>query len=106
MRASLTIISLLLPIIGYFFWGRGLVRSSKGDIVLGFCIFALMFVIAVVCSDTSAVFFGLGVLLFFFGVETLVIGTFTRPDCPISRKDRITLGVVAVVLGVFGSLIV
>ena len=106
MNAGLTIISLLLPLAGCFFWGRGLVRSSKSDIIFGFSILALVFVMSVVFSHASAVFSGLGILLFVVGVETLVVSAFARPDCPISRKDRITLGIAALIVGVLGSLVV
>ena len=105
MEIVFTIASLALPIAGLFFWGRGVLRSKKRDAILGFSVLALTCVSALAVSETSEVFTGLGILALVFGVETLIVSAFAKPDCPISRRDRIALGIGALVLGALSSLI-
>ncbi len=99
MEALLTIAALVLPLSGFYFWGRGIVRASKSDVVVGFSLVALAFIVALVISGSSALFLGVGVLGLVFGVETLIVSRFAGPDCPINRKERIALGVGALVGG-------
>ena len=106
MDILLTIAVFALPLSGFYFWGRGLIRSSKSDIVLGFSVLALSFVFAAVVSRSSALFSGVGVLALIFGTETLIVSAFTRLDCPISRKERIAVGFGALIGGALLSLIV
>jgi len=106
MQALLTIAALALPISGFFFWGRGVVRSSKSDIVLGFSVLALTFVVAVAVSGSSGFFPQIGLVALVFGVETLVVSAFARPDCPIGKKERTAVGVGALVSGAVLSLMV
>jgi hypothetical protein len=83
---------LALPVAALFFWGRGILKSRKDDIVLGFSLLALVCLGSVVFSTRSAVFSGLGLVLFIFGVETLIVNAFAKDDCPLSRKERTGLG--------------
>jgi hypothetical protein len=106
MEIVLIVVSLALPMAGFFFWARGVIKSKKSDIILGFSILALACVGAIVVSDTSAVLSGLGMLSIIFGIETLIVSAFAKPDCPISRKERITLGIGALAVGAFFSMIV
>ena len=106
METLLTIAVIAFPISGFYFWGRGVVRSSKSDIVLGFSVVALTFLLEVAVSRSSAILGGVSVLALIFGVETLVLSSFAKSDCAISRKERIALGVGALVGGALFSLVV
>ena len=100
------IAALALPLAAFFFWARGLIKSRRDDIVLGFSILVLICVVSFVLSGSSAVFSGIGILIILFGVETLIVSAFAKQDCPINKKERISLGVAALVAGLFFSMIV
>ena len=106
MELTLSIMSLAVLLAALFFWGRGIVKSRKGDIILGFSILALICLASFVLAESSAVFSGVGLFAILFGVETLIVSAFARQDCPISRRDRISLGVGTLVVGLFSSMIV
>ncbi len=106
MEVLLTIAVLALPISGLYFWGRGVVRSNKSDMVLGFSVLSLTFVLAVAVSRSSAILAEVGMVALVFGIETLIVSAFAGPDCPISRKERTAVGVGALIGGALFSLIV
>lgn len=106
MQVVLSILALLVVLSYLFFWGRGLLRSQKDDMILGFSILSFICLVSIAFSDTSAVFSGIGILIFFFGLETLIVSPFVKQDCLINRKDRISLGVVSLVVGLLASMII
>ena len=90
----------------FAFWGRGIIRGRKGDIVAGLAIFVFICVLLLAGSGTSAVFELVGLLLMLFGVVTLITGCFAKPDCPLPRPHRIALGFAAIILGLIMGMIV
>jgi len=106
MEFTFTIAAIALMFAGLFFWGRGVLKSRKSDIILGFSILAIFCVASVIASRSSAIFSELGMVIVVFGVETLVLSAFAKPDCPINRMELISLGIGAVILGAFSSMIV
>ncbi len=105
MHRTLTILSVVVLGFPFFFWARGLIKSRRDDIILGFSLLIFLCGAGLVLSGSSAVFSSIGVVVMFFGVETLIVSAFAKQDCPISRKDRISLGVGALVAGLFLSMI-
>jgi hypothetical protein len=105
MEITFTIASIALPVAGLFFWGRGVLKSRKSDIILGFSVLALFCLAAVAGSGSSSIFSELGMVALAFGLETLVLSAFAKPDCPINRKERIAVGVGAIVAGALSSMI-
>ncbi len=106
MEIVSVIAALALPLAAFFFWARGLIKSRRDDIVLGFSILALICVVSFVLSGSSAVFSAIGILIFLFGVETLIVNAFAKQDYPIKKKEHISLNVTTLVTGLFFSMIV
>jgi hypothetical protein len=106
MEIALSIAILALLVAGYFLWGRGLIKSKKSDLILGFSVLALWCFIAFGVADSSAVFSEVGMLVVIFGIETLVASYFAKPDCPLGKRERVALGTVALIIGFCGTMIV
>ena len=105
MEIASAIAAVALPLAAFFYWARGLIKSRRDDIILGFSILVFVCLASFVLSGSSGVLSGIGILIFLFGVETLIVSAFAKQDCPIKKKDRITLGVAALFAGLFFSMI-
>jgi hypothetical protein len=90
----------------FFFWVRGIVRGSKGDLAAGVVLLVVISLGAMMVVGHSGVFSGIGGLLLLFGLATLIAGSFAKPDCPIKRKDRIAVAMLFIILGILGSMII
>jgi len=97
------IVAIVLPL---FFWVRGIVRGSKGDMAAGIVLLLVVSFGAMVVTGHSGVFSQIGGLFFVFGVGTLVAGSFAKVDCPVKRQDRIAIAMLFIVLGIPGLLII
>jgi len=96
---STMIILVALLIAGLFFWGRGIMKSRKSDLLIGSYDIAGVFIASFALFGSSLVFSVVGILLFVFSVETLIVSLFAKQDCPIQKKERIGLGIAALILG-------
>jgi hypothetical protein len=91
--------------LGILFWGRGIVRSHRGDLMLGFSLFVFACWIESVRERSTGVFSELGFAIMAFGTSTLVAAVFAKPGCPLDRNSRLGLGCAAIMLGLLFSLI-
>ena len=105
METPLAVVFALAVGAALFFWGRGMVRARKGDLVAGCIILAVICGIFYVTATSSAVFSFIGMLVSGFGLATLILSSFASPNCPIRKDIRRTLGVVAILLGLFLQMI-
>ncbi len=106
MEAALLAVYVTALIASFFFWGRGLVRSSKGDLVAGIILFALICGISFVAAGSSAVFGLIGMLMILFGVFNLVLSTLAKPDSLLKKATLRMVGVVAIILRLCLSVII
>jgi len=88
-----------------FFWGRGLSRASKGDLVAGCVTLAVICGIMFFTATSSAVFSFIGLLVGGFGIASLVLSLFASPQCPLDRNSRVAIGAGAILGGLFLQLI-
>jgi hypothetical protein len=106
MDLALTVVSVALVAAAFFFWGRGIIKSRKDDIVFGFCILIFICLFSMVIAHSSAIFAQLGILFILFGVHTLAVSAFAKGDCPLSKKERTGLAIAALTIGAFASMFV
>ncbi|MEX0702927.1 MAG: hypothetical protein WD069_12595 [Planctomycetales bacterium] len=85
-------------------WARGLVRANRGDLVLAFCLFAVISITLSVAFGGVPAAMGLGAIA--LGLETLIVGAFAPPHCPLRSGDRWTISLSLIGLGCLSSLIV
>lgn len=82
-----------------FFWSRGIVRGSKGDLAAGIVILVIFSFYSLVGScDMAGNLFGL------FGVATIVAGRFAKPDCPIQKRNRTAIAALFIILFILSGL--
>ncbi len=90
----------------FFFWGRGMVRARRDDLVAGISVFAVACLMCFGAAGSSAVFGQVGGLVMLFGFVTLIMSSFAKPECPLTRDQRIQFGIGAIVLGVLMGFII
>ena len=101
----ITVFSLLVGVVPFFFWIRGIVRGNKGDLRIGLILLVVTSLIAVGLAGASGIFSQLGVVFFLLGIATLVAGSFAKADCLIKRQDRIALASLFMIIGLGGALV-
>lgn len=97
---------ILFPALSLFFWVRGLVRASMGDLVAGLAI--LLFIsagILIVLRDSWG-FDIVGCILIVFGIGTLAARPFAEDKPPFKRRDLIPAGMLFIVAGILGLIVV
>jgi len=94
---------ILLPVVPLFFWVRGMIKGRRGDLLAGFCIFVATSVVLLVPFHGSFARAALSPIV--LGAATLALSRFAHPDCPLTRRDRISLGWGAVIVGLVISTI-
>jgi hypothetical protein len=97
---------ILFPVLSLFFWVRGLVRASIGDMVAGLAI--LLFIsagILIVLRDSRGFDIAGGILIV-FGRATLGARPFAKDQPPVKRRDLIPAGILFIVVGAFGVIVV
>ena len=90
----------------FLFWGRGMVRARRDDLVAGFAAFVVACLMCIVASGSSAVFGQVGGLVMLFGFVTLIMSSFAKPECPLTRGQRIRFGIGAIVLGLMMGFVI
>jgi hypothetical protein len=80
-------------------WGLGLLRASQRNLIVGCGTFAVTSIFLVCVNPGSAPTFALGGGAILLGAETLVIGRFTSPRCPLQSGSRLAIGFLLVGLG-------
>ena len=96
----------VIELVAIYFWGRGIERSSKGDMVAGFLILIMNCAILLYTSGTSAVINGLGLLLGAFGLFTLADISHATKTCPVRRSCLVAIGIILCFLGLGMQLII
>ena len=97
---------ILIPAVGLFFWVRGLVRASMGDLVAGLAILLLVSAGILIVLRDSQGFHIAGCILIVFGVATLGARPFAKDQPPVKRRDLIPAGILFIVVGVLGVIVV
>ena len=106
MEIAALIIFWLAFLTAIFFWGRGIIKAKKSDLIAGFTALAALCILNFVLSTSSAVFGLIGTLIIVFGVVTLLLSRSAKPNCPVSKQNLTLLGVVAIIVGFCLSLII
>ncbi len=102
METALVVVLLMAFIAAVFFWRRGMIRPSQSDLTVGFL------VIVATCAGLAIAHFSLsliGLVIFGFGVATLVLNRWAKASCSLSRIGRISFGSLAVISGLFLQII-
>ena len=82
-----------------FFWGRGILRSRRSDLIAGPSILAALCLALLALSRSSGVFGIVGGLVAVFGLATLLLGAMVRPGNALRRRDILAIGAGAMILG-------
>ncbi|MFH0910708.1 MAG: hypothetical protein V1918_04295 [Planctomycetota bacterium] len=99
------IASTALVAASFFFWGRGMVKAGRNDLVAALIVFMVACLSCIASASSSAVFGRVGGIVLLFGVFTLVMSRFAKPECPLTRDERKLIGVAAIILGLSMGLI-
>lgn len=97
---------ILLPVISLFFWIRGLIRTSIGDIVAGLGILLATCTAILLIMDSSAAFNNVGGILIVYGVSTYVASRFVKDTPLFKRRELILSAALFVVVGLCGLVII
>ncbi|HPD29740.1 MAG TPA: hypothetical protein PLL20_07075 [Phycisphaerae bacterium] len=100
------ILMIVLPMIGLFFWVRGLMRASIGDAVAGLAILLLISTGILIVLRDSGGFDIVGCILIVFGVGTVATRPFATEKPPFKRRDLIPAGILFVIFGILGLIAV
>ncbi len=103
--ASYLLLTLVLAA-AIFFWGRGIRRNRRSDLIAGPAILAVLCVILLALIRSSAAFGLIGELVIIFGIATLLLSVMARPDGIFKRRDVIATGMGIIIAGVCLSLII
>ena len=95
-----------LILAAFFFWGRGMIRARKDDLVAGLVVLIIACWICMIADGSSGSFSQVGGISMLFGFVTLVLSSFAKPDCPLTRQQRITFGIGAITLGLLMGCII
>ena len=99
MEIAAFIIFWLAFLTAIFFWGRGIIKAKKSDLIAGFTALAALCILNFALSTSSAVFGLIGTPVIVFGVVTLLLSRSVKPNCPVSKQNLTLLGVVAIIVG-------
>ena len=88
--------------ISLFFWGLGLVKGKRNNLVVGLAVFGMSSILFVFTSAASSGMvnteaLGYGAAL--FGAETVLVGFFSSASCPLKAGSRVAIGLTFVILG-------
>ena len=96
-----------------FFWARGMIRGNGGDMAAGEGLLVAISFVALCCGDLLITAGRscrpgrgpsggpiVGVIFFLFGVVTLVVNLFAPRKCLLTRSERITIGIVTILIGI------
>ncbi len=97
---------ILFPAVSLFFWVRGLVRASLGDMVAGLAILLFISTAILIVLRNARGFDIAGGILIAFGVATLGARPFAKDQPPVKRRDLIPAGILFIVVGVLGLIVV
>lgn len=89
-----------------FFWGRGIRRSRRSDLIAGPAILVALCLTLRAVSMGSGAFGMMGALVMVFGLATLLLSAVVRPGSAIKRRDVLAIGAGAIVLGLVLCMIV
>ena len=87
-----------------FFWGRGIRKARTSDLIAGPAILVALCVILFAINGDLAFGF-IGNLLIVFGLATLLLSALAPRGGPFPRRMVITIGLVAIVVGLCLSVI-
>jgi hypothetical protein len=93
-------------VVSLLFWGLGLLRASQRNLIVGCGVFAVTSVILICANPGSAPTSALGGGAILFGAETLVVGRFASPRCPLQSSSRLAIGLLLTGLGLLFLLMV
>jgi thiol:disulfide interchange protein len=93
-------------LISLFFWGRGLLKGNRDDILLGLVLLVLSSFLAIVVVGHSGVISFIGGFLFLFGIVSLLMRKGAVENRLMSTSGALQIGIVFVILGILASLII
>ena len=82
-----------------FFWGRGIRRSRKSDLIVGPAILVALCLTLLAIAGSSGVFGLIGALVAVFGLATLLLSAMARPGSTLKRRDVLAIGMGTIILG-------
>lgn len=82
-----------------FFWGRGIRRSRRSDLIAGPSILALLCLTLRIMAGGSGVLGTIGVLVMVFGLATVLLSGMVRPGSTIKRGDVAAIGMGMIIWG-------
>jgi len=91
-------------IVALAFWGRGLVKSNRGDMIAGWCIFCVMCIFGVFAGSSPIMLF-LGVALIALGIVTITAGELSGPNRHLERSSRLIITIGLIMLGLLFLLV-
>ena len=91
-----------VAIMALFFWGRGMIRPNRSDMIAGFLAFVVTCALVFAVNENFAM---VGLFVIAFGGATLVLSRFAHPKCSLSKSERAGLGTLAICVGVLIQLL-
>lgn len=88
-----------------FFWGRGLRKGCKRDLIAGPGVIVALCVTLLALNDTTFVFEKLGGILAVFGLAVAVSSAWVREGGVLAKRDVLSIGIATIVLGLILSMI-
>ena len=96
----------IVLVVAIALWARGLIKSSRGDMIAGCCVFVAMSLLGILTVGSSGIVPFLGIALIALSIDTLVAGAFAGTTCPLKRGSRFTLSIGLILLGIVFLLVV
>ena len=95
----------LVLVASMFFWGRGMRKGKKSDLLAGPAILLVLCAVLFLLVGNSGVFELIGPIVAIFGICTLALSPFAGPNCPLVKRDRLAIGAGVIILGLVLSTI-
>jgi thiol:disulfide interchange protein len=104
---SYTDILLALPfLISLFFWGRGLRKGNRGDLLLGVLLLLLAAFLAMAVVGHSGVISFIGGFFLLFGIVSILMRKDAAEKKIMSKSGVILIAILLIVLGILASMVI
>ncbi len=88
-----------------FFWGRGIRKVRRGDLIAGPAILIALCIVLIIMTNGRALYDIAADLVIVFGVATLAMTPLARPGSKFPRWNVIAVGAIAIVMGLWLSIL-
>lgn len=104
---SYTEMLLAVPfLISLFFWGRGLFRGNRGDLLLGVILLIIAAFLAMAVVGHSGVISFIGGFLLPFGIVSILMRKDAAEKRCMSKSGVILIAILLIILGILASMVI